>query len=231
MPTDWLSRPDSASNLTALFLVSTIPLYPESPRGCRIPAEWAELALFTCRLTYVHSAGRTDALKSKHEARAWTLLWAFRAVDPRAWTLLWAFRAVDPCTAGDRFKHSCVLWPCRSYRIILKATEKLLPCGWNLTYLWSNTYWLVCSSNTQIQLLYEAQNEIGYGSSVDSKLNRRGYYFFAPWMRFPLVSDFFFFFFWGGDGLLIAVDFPLSYVLVQIQQCLPSVGCQDSSPL
>lgn len=90
MPTDWFSRPDSASDLTALFLFSTIPLYPESPHGCRIPAEWAELALFTSRLTYVHSAGRTDALRSKHEARAWTLLWAFRAVDP--------------CTAGDRFK-------------------------------------------------------------------------------------------------------------------------------
>lgn len=69
MPTDWLSGPDSASDLTTLLLFSTSPLYPQYHRGCRIPAERTELALFTSRLIYVHSGKSTDALSSKHEAQ------------------------------------------------------------------------------------------------------------------------------------------------------------------
>lgn len=67
--TDWLSRPTSASDLTTFLLFSAIPLDPEYHRGCGIPAEWTELALFTSRLIYVHSGKSTDALSSKHEAQ------------------------------------------------------------------------------------------------------------------------------------------------------------------
>lgn len=101
---------------------------PESRGSCGFPAEWTELAVFTSSLIYVHAGKSTDALISKHEAQGLDDSLGLLGSSPPATQETCS----SMCVFSDLARHS--------YRIILKATWKLLPRGWNLTYLWLNTY-------------------------------------------------------------------------------------------
>lgn len=89
-------------------------------------------------------------------------------MKPGAWTVPWPFQAVA------LLQHEGPVQARAFSDLAFEAAGKLLPSRWNLTYLWFNTYRLICSSSRQTLLLYKAQNGIGYGPSVDSKLNRCG---------------------------------------------------------